>query len=179
MTGNDAFLWYNVNEWGRYGLAIPNFSNDTKSQNDTIRYLTDVVGRNLQAILWHPDARLRTPPTINTLTRIHKLCTRARSILASRAVPSATLNMETAHALPAPEEFLVYPTPYFKVRNQWLKQYAGLMLIGLTEAVQHQENARPLEISEGFAGLIGQYVQRVYRLEKTAAQVSCRPYVAS
>ena len=97
----------------------------------------------------------------------------------SRAVPSATLNMETAHALPAPEEFLVYPTPYFKVRNQWLKQYAGLMLIGLTEAMQHQENARPLEISEGFAGLIGQYVQRVYRLEKTAAQVSCRPYVAS
>jgi hypothetical protein len=45
--------------------------------------------------------------------------------------------------------------------------------------MQHQENARPLEISEGFAGLIGQYVQRVYRLEKTAAQVSCRPYVAS
>jgi hypothetical protein len=41
------------------------------------------------------------------------------------------------------------------------------MLIGLTEAMQHQENARPLEISEGFAGLIGQYVQRVYRLMAT------------
>lgn len=164
---NDAFLWYHVGDWGRFGLAIPNFSNDTRSQNDTIRYLTDVVGRNLQAILWHPDARLRTPPSINTLTRIHKLCTRARSILASRAVPANILNMETAHALPAPEEFLVYPTPYFKVRNQWLKQYAGLMLIGLTEAMQHQENARPLEISEGFAGLIGQYVHRVYRLMAT------------
>ena len=72
-------------------------------------------------------ARLRTPPSINTQTRIHKRCTRARSILAvraimaSRAVPANILNMETAHALPAPEEFLVYPTPYFKVRNQWLK----------------------------------------------------------
>jgi len=167
MSGNDAFLWYNVGDWGRFGLAIPNFSNDTKSQNDTIRHLTAVVRRNLQAILWHPDARLRTPPSINTLTRIHKLCTRARSILASRAVPANILNMGTAHALPAPEEFLVYPTPYFKVRNQWLKQYAGLMLIGLTEAMQHQENARPLEISEAFAGLIGQYVQRVYRLMAT------------
>jgi len=89
MPGTDAFLWYNVGEWGRYGLAIPNFSNDTRSQNDTIRYLTDVMGRNLQAILWHPDARLRTPPSINTLARIHRLCTRARSILASRAVPAA------------------------------------------------------------------------------------------
>ena len=142
MAGTDAFLWYNVGDWGRYGLAIPNFSNDTRSQNDTIRYLNDVMGRNLQAILWHPDARLRTPPSINTLTRIHKLCTRARSILASRAVPAATPNMETAHALPAPEEFLVYP-------------------------MQHQENARPIEISQSFSGLIGQYIHRVYRLMAT------------
>lgn len=167
MNGHDAFLWYNVGDWGRFGLAVPNFSDDTQSQNDTIRYLTDVMGRNLQAILWHPDANLRTPPSINTLTRIHKLCTRARSILAARAVPAATLNMEPAHALPAPEEFLVYPTPYFKVRNQWLKQYAGLILLSLTESMQHQENARPLEISQAFSGLIGQYVQRVYRLMAT------------
>ncbi len=37
---NDAFLFYNVGAWGKYGLAVPNFSNDTQSQNDTIRYLT-------------------------------------------------------------------------------------------------------------------------------------------
>lgn len=55
----------------------------------------------------------------------------------------------------------------YVVIPKWFKQYAGLMLIGLTEAMQHQENARPLEISEAFAGLIGQYVQRVYRLMAT------------
>jgi len=164
---NDAFLWYNVGEWGKYGLAVPNYSNDTKSQNSTIRYLTEVVGRNLQALMWHPDARLRTPPTINTITKIHKLCTRARSILAGRAVPPATPNMESAHALPAPEEFLLYPTPYFKVRNAWMKEYAGLVLLALTEAIQHQENARPIEISEPFAGLFGQYIHRAYRLVAT------------
>lgn len=164
---NDAFLWYNVGDWSSYGLAVPNFGNDTQSQNDTIRYLTGVIGRNLQGIMVHHDARLSTPPSINTLVRVHKLCTRARSILASRAVPANVLSMETAHALPAPEEFLVFPTPYFKVRNQWLKQYAGLTLLALTEAIQHQENARPLEISEAFAGLIGQYIHRVYRLMAT------------
>lgn len=167
MAGNDAFLWYNVGDWAQYGLAVPNFGNDTHSQNDTIRYLTGVVGRNLQGIMVHHDARLSTPPSINTLTRIHKLCTRARSILASRAVPANVLSMETAHALPAPEEFLVFPTPYFNVRNQWLKQYCGLTLLAITEAIQHQENARPLEISEQFAGLIGQYIHRVYRLMAT------------
>ena len=167
MAGNDAFLWYSAGDWAKYGLAVPNFGNDKASQNDTIRYLTSVLGRNLQGIMVHHDARLRTPPSINTLIRIHKLCTRARSILASRAVPANVLSMETAHALPAPEEFLVFPTPYFNVRNQWMKQYCGLTLLALTEAIQHQENARPIEISEQFAGLIGQYIHRVYRLMAT------------
>lgn len=163
-TTHDAFLYYNVGDWSKYGLAVPNWSNDTHSQNDTIRYLTQVMGRNLQAIMLHADARLSTPPSVNTLTRIHKLCTRARSILSSRAVAAGTPNMESMHAIPAAEVFLVYPTPYFKVRNQWLKQYCGLILLALTEAMQHQENAKPIEISEAFAGLVGQYVQRVYRL---------------
>lgn len=159
---HDAALWYTVGDWAPYGLAIPNFGNDVRSQNGTIRYLTDVMGRNLQATLCHTDSRLRTPPSINTLRRIHALCTRGRSILHSRAVPSNKLNMETAHALPAPEEFLVFPTPYFKVRNQWLKEYCGLILLALTEAYQHTENAKTLEISTDFAALIGQYIQRVY-----------------
>lgn len=164
MTNNDAFLWYNVGGWADFGLAVPNWSDDVQSQNDTIRNLVEVLGRNLQGIMWHTDARLSTPPSINTVTRVHKLCTRARSILASRSVSSGTLNMEPAHALPAPEVFKVYPTPYFKVRNQWLKQYCSLGLLSLTEAMQHQENARPLEISDTFAGLIGQYIHRIYRL---------------
>lgn len=162
--GNDALLWYNVGDWAKHGLAVPNFGNDQTSQNDTIRNLTEVIGRNLQGIMFHPDSRLRTPPSINTLTRVHKLVTRARSILAGRAVPANVPNLEPAHALPSPEQFLVFPTPYFKVRNAWLKQYAGLTLLCLTEAMQHQENARPIEISQTFAGHIGQYLHRVYRL---------------
>lgn len=161
---HDAFLWYNVGDWGQYGLAVPNFGNDRRSMNDTIRYLCEVTGRQLQAIMFHGDARSRRPPSINTLTRIHKLCTRARSILASRAVPANVPNMESAHAIPAAEDFLVYPTPYFKVRNPWLKQYAGLALLALTEAYQHTDNAQALEISGQFAGLFGQYIQRIYRL---------------
>lgn len=164
MFRNDAFLWCNVGDWSELGLAVPNFGNDERSQNDTIRYLCSVAGRNLQGILFHTDALLSTPPSINTLTRIHKLCTRARSILSSRSVQASEMNLESAHAIPAPEDFLVYPTPYFKVRNPWMKQYCGLIMLALTEAFQHQENARPIEISTNFAGLIGQYVQRVYRL---------------
>lgn len=164
---NDAFLYYNVGDWKDYGLAVPNYGNDTHSQNGVILDFTQTCGRNLQAVMWHTDARLRTPPSVNTLIRIHKLCTRARQLLGGAAVPAGTPNIESAHALPAPEVFHVYPCPYFKVRNSWLKNYAGLILLSLTEAMQHQENARPLEISQNFAGLIGQYIQRVYRMMAT------------
>lgn len=165
--GSDAFLWYSVGDWSALGLAVPNFGNDKASQNSTIRQLTEVMGRNLQAVMFHSDAMSRTPPSINTLTRIHKLCTRVRSILAGRAVPANQLNLEPAHAIPAAEEFLVFPTPYFRVRNSWMKEYCGLTLLALTESFQHRENGRPIEISVEFSGLVGQYVQRVYQLMAT------------
>lgn len=163
---NDAFLWYNVPTWAELGLAVPNFGDDKVSQNGSIRYLVSVTGRNLAAIMWHSDARSRVPPTINTITRMHKLITRARDILAGRAVAPGTLNMESAHAVP-PESFLVFPSPYFKVRNEWLKEYASYVLLALTEAMQHTENGRGIEISQDFAGMFGQYLMRVYKLMAT------------
>ena len=160
---NDAFLWYNVPGFESLGLAVPNFGNDKGTQNQTILELTQMIGRNMQNIMFHTDASLRTPPTINTIVRICKLCVRGRDLLFGRAIPSGTPNMESMHAIPAYEQFLVYPTPYFKVRNMYLKSYCGLMLTALTEAFQHQENARGIEISSNFAGLIGQYIRRVYK----------------
>jgi hypothetical protein len=38
-----------------------------------------------------------------------------------------------------------------------------MILLAKTEAMQHQDNARPLEFGIAFSGLIGQYIQRVYR----------------
>jgi hypothetical protein len=163
LTNNDAFLWYNVGEWADYGLAVPNWSDDNKSQNGAIRDLVQIVGRNLSAIMWHTDARLSPPPSINTITRVHRLCNRARMLLANSQVAANQPFMEPAHALPAPEEFLVYPVPYFRVRNAFMKRWCGYILLALTEAMQHQENARPIDFSVMFSGLIGQYIQRVYK----------------
>ena len=159
----DQILWYNNGIWGELGYALPNFGNDVATLNSNIHYLVDVIGRNLQAILQHTDAELRVPPSINTLTRIHKLVIRARTILGGRAVPPAKPNMETKHVTPAPEVFICYPARYFKVRNRFLKEYAGLSLIALSEAMQHTENAKAFEISTDFAGLVGQYFRRIYQ----------------
>jgi len=162
-TTNDAFLYYNYSGWDKYALAVPNCGGKSHTQNGEILKFVETIGRNLSSVMWHTDSRLRTPPSINTVIRVHKLCIRARALLGTAAVPANVPNLEPAHALPAPEVFRVYPVPYFEVRNSWLKEWAMLTLLALTEAMQHNENARPLEISQNFAGQIGQYIQRVYR----------------
>lgn len=160
----DSFLWYNVGGWKDYGLAIPNFGNDGRSKNETIRDLVETMGRNLAGIMWSDDANLRTPPSINVITAAHQLCTRCRSILSSRAVPPGKNLLIPDHTNPPVEDFIIFPVPYFKVRNPWLKRYCGLALIALSEAIQHTENARVMEVTTVFADKIGQYIQRIYQL---------------
>jgi hypothetical protein len=159
---SDEIQWYNVGQWGELGYAVPNFGDDHSTLNNTIAELVSVMGRNLSAVMHHTDADLRVPPTINTLRRVHKLITRARTLLAGRAVPSPKSRFEATHATPALEPFLIYPVPYWRVRNTWLKGWCGFILMALSEAMQHTENRIEFEVSTDFFGVIGQYLQRVY-----------------
>src|SRR5882757_3627543 len=162
ITNTDAVLWYNVGEFGKAGYAVPNWSDDIGSLNPQILDWVYLVGRNLFHIMHHEDADLRIPPSINTVKRIHKLYIRAANILAGRAVPPGENNMEVIHARPAGEVFRVFPAPFFLVRNQFMRRWAGLILMSLAEAMQHTENRKSMEISTAFAGQVGQYIKRVY-----------------
>ncbi len=162
ITNSDAILWYNVGIFGESGYAVPNWSNDVGSLNPTILDWVQLVGRNLFHIMHHEDVDLRIPPSRNTLERVHKLYLRAASILAGRAVPSGERNLEVQHVRPAGEVFRVYPVPFFKVRNPFMRRWAELVLISLAEAMQHTENRKEMEISTAFAGQVGQYLRRLY-----------------
>jgi len=163
--GTDQILWYNNGVWGELGYGVPNFGDNSVTLNAGIGYLVSVMGRNLSGIMHaNPDVDLRTPPSITTLTRVHKLIVRARQIMAGRAVPPATPAMEAVHATPAQQDFLIYPVPYFRVRNPWIKEWCGLTLTALGEAMQHTDNRKSFDFSTDFSGLVGQYLHRLYRL---------------
>lgn len=163
LINTDGVLWYNVGIFGQLGYGCPNFSNDAGSLNPSILDYVELVGQNLFLVLHHEDADLRTPPSINTLQRVHRLYVRASQILGGRAVPPGKPNMETKHVQPGGEFFRVYPVPYFKLRNTYLRRWAGLVMMSLAEAMQHTENRKTIEISTDFAGLVGQYLTRIYR----------------
>lgn len=162
VTNTDAVLWYNVGQFGQLGYAVPNFSNDVGSLNQNILDLVDLVGRNLFHIMHHQDADLTVPPSINTIRRVHRLYIRFGQITTARAVPPGENNMESSHVQPAGEIFKVYPIPYFKVRNTQMQRWAGWILMMLSEAMQHTENRKSLEISTTFAGTVGKYMTRMY-----------------
>jgi hypothetical protein len=165
ITNTDAALWYNVGIFGELGYAVPNWSNDEGSLNPSIIDFVDITGRNLFAIMHSAtgDTDMRTPPSINTLRRIHRLYIRAGQILAGRAIAPGIPDMEPRHVQPGGEFFKLYPVPYFKVRNTYMRRWCGLILMSLAESMQHTENRKPIEISTTFAGEVGQYLVRVYR----------------
>jgi len=165
--GTDQILWYNNGVWGKLGFAVPNFGDNTHTLNKSIHHLVDVMGRNIQAIMLDRETLHRTPPSIDVLTRVHKLVLRVRSILAGRTKPPNELPLKSEHASPAPEAFIIYPTPYFKVKNSWMKEWCGLALIALSEAMQHTDNGKSYEITPAFAGTVSKYVQRIYQLMAT------------
>ena len=125
--GNDAFYWYSVKPWDSLGLAVPNWSNDPLSQNRNIRYLCSIMGRNLQAIMFHDDARLTTPPSINTCTRLHKLYTRARQSISGRAAPEEQFNIlrNALEPVIVPVGFLKMNGELVYVNNAFIELFPG------------------------------------------------------
>lgn len=163
FKGN-PILFYDVGVWGKLGYAVANFGPYTKSANSTIRKFVERIGRNLQAIMQHSDVRTATPPSLNTIIDIHKLCMLARDILSAESVQENEIQDEPGHNDPAFEPFLVYPTPYFMVRNPWMKAYAECAFGALSELMQSSENNNPLNLDQATAGMAGMYVTRLYRM---------------
>lgn len=162
VTNSDAVLHYDVGIFGELGYGVPNPSDDFFTLNPTIAEFVSGAGSQMFVIMHHPDADMRTPPRLNTLQRLHRLYVSSSRLLAGRMVPSNMLDMEAKHIQNGGQVFMAHPTPYFQVRNPWLKRWAGYTMLMISEAMQHTENRRPIEISDQFAGLMGQYLRRIY-----------------
>lgn len=161
-TTTDAILWYNVGIFGEIGYGIPNPSNDIGTLNPNIADFTNNIGRNLFAMMHREDVDMSTPPTIDTLLIIHQLVKRARQILAARTLDYNEAALDVQHITPAGDIFKVYPIPYFKVRNPWMKRWATYVLYALGEMFQHTQNRRTMEVYTDFGATVGKYLTRVY-----------------
>ena len=163
VTNSDAVLWYDVGIFGKLGYGCPNPSDDFGTLNPTIEEFVSGAGAQLFVIMHHPDADMRTPPRLNTLMRVHRLYQSCSRLLAGRMVPHNQKDMEAKHIQSGAQVFRLHPCPFFQVRNPYMKRWAGYTMLMISEAMQHTENRRPIEISVDFASLMSQYLKRVYQ----------------
>jgi len=156
----DGILWYNVGVYGQMGYAVPNPSNDIGTLNPNMIDFTNGIGRGLFYIMHHEDVDLSTPPTVETLYRIHQLVVYMRRLVAARIQPDGELPFNPEHVSPAGEVFLVWPVPFHKVRNMTLKRWARYALYLLAELFQNSENRRLMNVYSKVGERIGGYLGR-------------------
>lgn len=161
-TTTDSILWYNVGVYGEMGYAIPNPSNDIGSLNPNILDFTDLMGKSLFYIMHHEDVDLVTPPTYNTLLRIHQMVKRSRQLVASRTQAYNEPAFEVEHISPSGEIFRVWPVPFFKVRNKAMSRWARYVLYAIGELFQHTQNRRSLNTYPEVGARIGGYLNKIY-----------------
>lgn len=181
VFGSDRVLLYNVEPWARLGFGVPNFGNNIGSLSLPIANLVDEIGKIQLFVMTHVDAMRDQPPSRNTVERLGKMCARINSVLANRMMADNDVRLEPGHATPAPEIFLIHPTPYFKTEltvNRWLREYNQLCMVALTNMMQHSDNSLALTITSAFARDIWQYFKEIQTrmaielmgIERTVAQ---------
>jgi len=158
----DAVLWYNVGIYGKLGYGVPNPSDDIGSLNPNMIDFSNLIGKTLFTIMHHEDVDMTTPPTIDTLFRIHQLYKRSRQIVAARTRAWNEFALETQHVSPSGEVFRVWPVPFFQVRNSHMKRWARWTMMVLSEIFQHTQNRRQTETYPNVGERIGGYLDRIY-----------------
>ena len=163
--GTDSIQLYDVEPWNSLGFGVPTFGADNVATlNRPLHSLTDEIGKLQLYIMTHIDAGRHQPPSKNTVMRLGKLVNRMGSVFSGRKKEYNEARLEEGHASPAHLIWNIHPVPYFTshiLKNKWLKEYNDLLMILLTNAYQHTDNALALTITSDLAKDLYQYVREI------------------
>jgi len=161
--GTDEPLWYYNGRWGAAGYGVANPGGKVWCVNGTVWGFVNTIGRALFDIMHREDKDFVRPVSKQTCWDVYQLCTLGRKRLLDRAIPEHENQMQPKHSGRFRKEFILYPVPFFgdAIRNQDLAEWCDLCLRCLTEAMQHSEADKAIEVTQLFAADIGQYVRRI------------------
>ena len=163
--GTDSIQLYDVEPWSSLGFGVPTFGRDNVATlNRPLHSLTDEIGKLQLFIMTHVDAGRHQPPSRNTIARLGKLVNRCAAVLGGRKKEYNESRLEEGHASPAHLIWNIHPVPYFAshvLKNKWLKEYNDLLMVLLTNAYQHTDNALALTITADLARDLYQYIREI------------------
>lgn len=163
-----APAWYRNGIFGELGYATPYIDKTDSakwySNNLGILKLVNTFGKLVLGVMQQPDVWKSTPPQTSYFPQsVGKAVDRFRAILNGAMVPPGQADLRTVSTGMNPQPFLIYPIPYFRVRNPWAKQWASYFLTALQEAMIHANNLDSLQINSDLASTLSQYTDLVYR----------------
>lgn len=159
----DSILHFHEGVFGEEGYAVPNHGKRPGTLNSRIFKLTVLLGQNLFAMLHRRDVDLRVPPRVNFLMDMHDLYVRMQQLLEAYTIPHNQSQMEPVHVSPAGHIWKVWPVPFYNVRNDMIRDWAAMIMYGISELFQHSENATEMDFGPRLRSVIDPYLKRVYQ----------------
>ena len=160
---SNAPAWYTPGIWGTLGCAVPQPGRYLQTNNRIIYDLVNMVGAQVFSTVWqYPDRLFTRFPSMSCLYDMYNLLIIARKRLNDRLVPDNQLPLLPTHAKPAPQMFLVYPTPLYGdlgCVNSWIGDFVMFAQMMQSEAMQHSDNELGFYITQSFFNTCYGYVK--------------------
>lgn len=163
-TGNNRVLALNVPPWLDYGFGVFAFADCVGTQCRPIAHLVDEIGKAQLMIMTGVDAQRWQPPSKDTAFKIAQMCNRVQYVLSTRMKLQNQGRLSIGKAGQSPMMFNIHPVPYFNgplVVNPWMSEWNDLIMIALTNMVQHSDNNLGLTITQQFASEIMPYFKEI------------------
>ena len=163
-TGNNRVLLLKVQPWQDYGFGVPNFSNCVGTQCRPIAHIVDEIGKAQLMVMTSTDAQRWQPPSKNVAFQIAAIYNRVQYVLGTRMKLENQGRLGMGKAGQSPMMFNIHPVPYFNgalVVNPWMSEWNDLIMIALTNMMQHSDNSLGLTITQQFASEMLPYFQEI------------------
>lgn len=150
--------------WSQMGCAVPQPGTQIQTNNRVIWDFNNFCGRALFDVMWKYSAdRLMTSwPSRSCLWEMYQLLINGRNRLVSKTTPDSGTPLQPAKAGNAPKMQLAFPIPFYGqlgAVNQYLGEFAELVMRMQTDAMNHSDNARDFYISQSFFAAVYPYIQ--------------------
>ncbi len=149
---------------GNRGYATPFMSpGHLVTNNKDIKDLVDTFGFLLFEAMQLPDVWIASAPDIGFIKTVGKAIDRFRMIVSARMLPDGQAAPRGALIAPSQEPFMIFPIPYFNIRNAWARRWAWNGMMALAEAMRHQNNALLMGFDSTLGGLMSMYTELTYK----------------
>lgn len=164
MTPN-SIQWYDNGVFGKNGYACPFFEQKNQYTNNIgIWNLHATFGKLLLGINAQPDVWKTTPPENAYWPKlVGKSIDRIRATVLGALVTTGQTDTRSVTLGTDPKPFILYPVPYFRLRNPWAKQWTYYSLMALAEIMRLSNNLDSININSLLAGTINQYTNQIYQ----------------